>query len=270
MAEVESNVVGYHTQNWMPASFVMMGGQFQTTQGKAVKLSEIDFGTDFQGPLWGGGVGEFSLTAPQVQIAFAEHEGSTAYYYVADAVDLTPDDEEDDAWGPGWVNGDEEVVDPEIDIGIGFWFKDSFNVTRVFGNAGQVYGPDLWEKDFNKSFRMLVNPYPMATKLSDITFVDIDKDATYWGAGFGEFSLTATQIQIPFADHEGFSSYYYVADAVDLTPDDEEDDAWGPGWVNGDEEVVDPTAIIIPAGRGCWFRPCTNFKAEKMTVIFNK
>lgn len=264
------NTVGFHKQTWMPASFVMMGGQFETTSGGAIKLSQLNFGDSFQGPAWGEGFDEFSLTAPQIQLSFANSEGTTKYYYVADAVDLTPDNDEDDEWGPGWVNAAEEVADPDVDLGLGFWYKDSFNSTRVLGNAGQVLGDELWEKDFNKSFRMLVNPYPVATKLSDITFEDIDKNATPWGDGLDDFSKTATQIQIPFANSEGFTKLYYVADAVDLTPDNEEDDEWGPGWVNAAEETVDPDTVIIPIGRGCWFRPCTNFADDNMTVIFNK
>ena len=251
--------MGFHNQNWMPASFVMMGGQFEKTDGTAVKLSEINFGEGFQGPEWGEGIDEFSKTAPQVQLAFADHDGTAKYYYVADGKEMP-----DGSWGPGWVNSAEEEADPEVELGLGFWYKDSFNSTRFLGNAGQVLGDASWEKDFNKTFRMLVNPYPVATKLSEITFVDIEKNATEWGEGIDDFSKTATQIQIPYADHDGFMKLYYVADGVEMP-----DGSRGPGWVNAAEEEVDTDAIVIPAGRGCWFRPSPNFPDANMTVIFN-
>ena len=254
-----ANIVGFHNQNWMPASFVMMGGQFEKTDGTAVKLSEINFGEDFQGPYWGEGIDEFSKTAPQIQLAFPNSEGTAKYYFVADGKEMP-----DGSWGPGWVDAKENEADPDVELGLGFWYKDSFNVARFLGNAGQVLGDASWEKDFNKTFRMLVNPYPVATKLSEITFVDIEKDATEWGDGIDDFSKTATQIQIPFSNSEGFTKLYFLADGKEMP-----DGSWGPGWVDAKENTVDPETIVIPAGRGCWFRPCTNFKADKMTVIFN-
>lgn len=246
----------------MPASFVMMGGQFENTDGSAVKLSQINFGEDFTGPEYGDGE-SFVATAPQVQLAFRDREGSTKYYFLCDGKVV---DEEQGIYEPGWVNEFGGEADPDVELSLGFWFKDAFNATRFLQNKGQVMEENTFEKDFNITFRMLVSPFPKATKLSEITFVDIEKDATEYGDG-ESFVQTATQIQIPFATREGFTKYYFLADGKVV---DEEQGIYAPGWVNEFGGEVDPDEIVIPPTRGCWFRPCKDFKADKMTVIFTK
>ena len=103
---------------------------------------------------------------------------------------------------------------------------------------------------------MLVSPFPKATKLSEINFGDIASTAPAWDAG-GEFLRTATQIQVPFSDREGFTDYYFLSDG-NATYD-------GPGWVDSLGNNVDISTIEIPVGRGCWF--CGN---KALTVTFTK
>ena len=265
-AAFSSQTVGFTTEAWMPADFVMMGGQFENTDGSAVKLSQINFGKDFTGPEYGDGPdaeGSFIKTAPQVQLAFRDSEGTVAYYFLCDGKVV---DEEQGIFAPGWVDADGNEADPDVELALGFWFKDAFNKARFLQNKGQVMEENTFEKDFNIEFRMLVSPYPKATKLSEITFVDIEQDATEYGDG-ESFVKTATQIQIPFADSEGFTSYYFLADGKVV---DEEQGIFAPGWVDADGNEVDPDELVIPPTRGCWFRPCKDFKADKMTVVFTK
>ena len=238
----------------------MMGGQFENVDGTATKLSEIDFGTGFTGPEYGDGE-SYVKTAPQIQTAFVNREGTSKYYFLSDGKIINEDAGE---YAPGWVDADGNEADPEVSLGLGFWYKDAYNQSRQFTFKGNVLEDAVWEKTFNVTFRMLVSPYPKAVKLSEITFVGIDANATEYGDG-AAFVKTATQIQIPFANREGFTKYYYLSDGKIINEDAGE---YAPGWVDADGNEVDPTTVTIPAGRGCWFRPRVG--SGNMTVQFTK
>ena len=256
------NPVGYHSLDWMKNNeFYMMGAQFDGVGGSYVKLSQINFGEGFDGPEYGYGPEEYQLLAPQIQLAFPNREGTLGYYFIHDAYK-----NDDGVYVPGWMGEDDNPADPDIILGLGFWFKDPFNNKCVFQNAGQVNGEPVFEKDFIRNeFMMLVPGYPRDMRLSEITFVDIDNNSPEYEGGPDDYQPLATQIQIPFANREGFSYYYFIHDAV---PND--DGGYDPGWMGEDDNPVDPTEIVIPAGRGCWFRASKNFPKEKMTVVFPK
>ena len=121
-----ANTVGYTTQSWMrQGTYYMMGMQFETTTSGSVKLNEIDFG-DMTGPLYGDGE-SFLTTAPQIQLAFPNSEGVTAYYFLADGNETFD--------GPGWTdNGGNPIDEASIVIpaGRGAWFKGNKALTLTF------------------------------------------------------------------------------------------------------------------------------------------
>ena len=121
-----ANTVGYTTQSWMSkGEYYMMGMQFETTTGGSVKLNNIDFG-DMTGPLYDSG-NQFRVTAPQVQLAFPDREGTTTYFYLADG-NATFD-------GPGWTDNVGNPVDETkivIPAGRGAWFKGNKALTLTF------------------------------------------------------------------------------------------------------------------------------------------
>ena len=247
MAIESANTVGYNTQSWMnKGTYYMMGMQFETVTSGAVKLNDIDFG-DMTGPLYDSG-NAFLLTAPQIQLAFPDREGNTAYYYLADG-NATYD-------GPGWTDENGNNQNPDVSAALGFWYRNTTSDAPSFTTAGQVVPDSPFEKTFNASWRMLVSPFPVDTKLSDIGFDGIAASAPYYDSA-NAFHSTATAVQIPFADREGFMTYYYLADG-NATYD-------GPGWADENGNNVDTTTLVIPAGRGCWFKPATS-----MTVTFTK
>ena len=247
MAIESANTVGYTTQSWMnKGTYYMMGMQFETTTGGSVKLGDIDFG-GMTGPFYDSN-DEFLTTAPQIQLAFPNREGTTAYYFLADGNETYD--------GPGWTDQFGTAVNPDVSAALGFWYRNTTSTTPTFTMAGQVVPDSPFEKTFNASWRMLVNPFPVDTKLSDIGFDGIATSAPAYDDA-DAFHNTATAVQIPFADREGFTSYYYLADG-NATYD-------GPGWTDKFGTNVDPATIVIPAGRGCWFRPATT-----MTVTFTK
>lgn len=224
--------------------YYMMGGQFETVAGADLKLSEIAFGFDMTQVPTVDRKGAFKTTAPQVQIAFSDREGYTAYYFAKTTAQ--PDGT--------WVTGGGAVSDPTIGAGIGFWYRDQSATAPNFTIAGQVVPDSPWEKTFGNVYRMLVCPFPKDVKLSEITFDGI-ADGIPTVDRKGAFKATATQIQVPFADREGFTTYYFAATTAQPAGT----------WVTGGGAVADPTTITIPAGRGCWFKP-----AKEMTVTFTK
>ena len=224
--------------------YYMMGGQFETVAGTDIKLSEITFDFNLDNVPTADRQGTFKTTAPQVQIAFADREGYTPYYFAKTAAKPNGT----------WVNNGGSAADPTIGAGIGFWYRDQSATAPSFTFAGQVVPDSPWEKTFDTNYRMLVCPFPKAVALSEIAFDGIAVDAPTADRQ-GKFKATATQIQIPFADREGFTTYYFAKTAA--KPEGT--------WVNNGGSAVDATTITIPAGRGCWFKP-----AKEMTVTFTK
>ena len=247
MAIESANTVGYTTQAWMnKGTYYMMGMQFETTTGGSVKLNDIDFG-DMTGPFYDSG-NQFRTTAPQVQLAFADSEGTTTYFYLADG-NATFD-------GPGWTDNVGNPVNPDVSAALGFWYRNTTSDTPSFTTAGQVVPDSPFEKTYNASWRMLVNPFPVDTKLSDIDFGEILSTAPVYDSANG-FRSTATSIQVPFADSEGFTTYYFLKDGDENFTD--------PGWTDNVGNPVDETKIVIPAGRGAWFKG-----NKALTLTFTK
>ena len=247
----------------MPADYVMMGSAFENTDGTAIKLANINFGSDFTGPEFGDGT-SFVKIAPQVQIANVDTEGtSKPYYFISDGKYDPTNPKAVNGYVPGWVKEDGSEVDPTIDAGLGFWYLDTYNVSREFNGCGQVVSDSPWDKTFNADYRMLVCPFPIDVSVADIDFLDIDASAPEFGDG-SSFVKTATQLQIPNATTEGFSKpIYYISDGKYDPSNPKAVNGYVPGWVKEDGSEVNPTTLIIPAGRGAWFRP-----AVEMTVNF--
>ena len=227
------------------STYYMMGAQFETVGCKALKLSDINFGPMANAPYFDEN-GDFAQTAPEVRIAFANREGFTTYYYLADGAENMID--------PGWVDVGGNPADPTIAPGIGFWYRNTADEAPVMTISGAVVGDAVTEKTFDVTYRVLVNPYPVAKKLSDINFGKIATGASYFDQD-GNFTKTATEIRIPFADSEGFTTYYYLADGAENMVD--------PGWVDALGNPADPK---IPVGRGCWFKPAD--ATGSLTVTF--
>ena len=240
------NTVGYTTQDFMAKStYYMMGSQFEATSGGSLKLSDFDFGPLTGAPYYDDNQA-FKLTAPTVQIANADREGFATYYYLADGAANMVD--------PGWVDAGGNAADPTIAAGLGFWFYNNISDNPVLTSSGQVLGDAAVEKTFDDSYRTLVNPYPTAVKLSEITFENIAAQSPYYDDEQA-FKSTAPSIQIPNADREGFATYYYLKDGAANMID--------PGWVDAGGNAADPS---IPVGRGCWFKQ----SAASMTVTFTR
>ena len=247
MAIESANTVGYTTQAWMnKGTYYMMGMQFETTTGGSVKLNDIDFG-DMTGPLYDS-ANQFRASAPQVQLAFPNSEGTTTYYLLADGNETFD--------GPGWTDQNGNPANPDVSAALGFWYRNTTSTAPSFTTAGQVVPDSPFEKTYNASWRMLVNPFPVDTKLSDIDFGEILSTAPVYDSANG-FRSTATAIQVPFANSEGFTTYYFLKDGDENFTD--------PGWTDQNGNPVDEDTIVIPAGRGAWFKG-----NQALTLTFTK
>ena len=243
----------------MPATYVMMGGAFENVNGTGIKLKDINFGSDFAGPEWDEDSSVWNKVAPQIQLANLESEGTVWYYYLDGAVD-----DGKGGYKAGWVdeNGDEPESDPIVEPGLGFWYRDYYNKNREFNNCGQIVPDSPWEKTFNVTYRMLVCPFPIDVSLKDINFINLEKNIPEWDED-GDFKKTATQVQVPNRTTEGFLSYFYVDHGVE---DPKNPGEYIAGWVNEDGDTPEDSDLVIPAGRGAWFRPLVG--GDPMTVEF--
>ena len=109
---------------------------------------------------------------------------------------------------------------------------------------------------------MLVCPFPIDVSLKDINFINLEKNIPEWDED-GDFKKIATQVQVPFRTHEGFQSFFYVDHGVE---DPKNPGEYIAGWVNEDGDTPEDSDLIIPAGRGAWFRPLVG--GDPMTVEF--
>ena len=224
--------------------YYMMGGQFETVAGQALKLSEIDF--DFYNtpdliPEKDSG-NLYQKTCPQLQIANADAAGSLTYYYVKQTNKSTG------AVRFGWTVGT-GMQDPTIDTGIGFWYRNPLSDKPAYTFSGQVLPDSPWEKTFAAvDYYMLVNPFPKAwdiCKETDFVIAGLQETAPEKDSA-NEYQKIAAQIQVPNASSSGLIAYYYVKQTNKSTG------AVRFGWTVGTGMA---TTLPVPIGRACWFRP---------------
>ena len=241
----------------MDKTFYMMGCQFEKTDGADILLSELTFNFDMANVPKYDKSGNYKKVAPNVQIAEVAGEGSNPYYYISDAKKVNG------VYVPGWVGATGSAADPAVSAGIGFWFKDPTSDKPSLQAAGQVLPDSPWEKTFSAvTYYMLVNPFPVSYVLSDATavlFNEIDNSAPKYDKE-GNYKKVATQIQVPDAQGEGFTPYYYISDAKKVNG------VYVPGWVTTTGK--DAGTVMVPAGRGCWFKPAV--ANMKVSFFFNK
>ena len=223
------------------SQFYMMGGQFEKVGGGALKLSEIDFGVDPATAPTVDRQGAYKAVAQQLRIAFVDQTGNTEYYYVKSAKGVA-----------GWYANGSVLADPTIDAGLGFWYCNGADENPKFNFAGEVMTDSPWVKTFDASFRMLVCPYPKAWTLADITIEGLTENVPTVDRG-GAYKNTAFQIRVPFASQTGFTEYYYVKSAKGVE-----------GWYANGSVFAEPSTVVIPAGRGCWFKA-----PQEADVTFN-
>ena len=233
----------------MSNEYYLMAGQFETTAGEATKVSAIPFdfynNPDRTPDL--DQAGNYKKTAPQLQIADAASEITATYWYAK----LT----KSGVTTYGWTNGG-KFLDPTIDAGIGFWFRDPLGEAPNFTFSGQVVPDSPWARTFPTSdYYMLANPFPKAYDVcneNDILISCLKETAPELDQA-GNYKKIATQIQVPTDKSEITKTYWYVK----LT----KGGSTTYGWTDGGKFL---NSLVVPAGRACWFKPA----AADTTVQF--
>ena len=247
----------------MPANFVMVSAQFENTDGTDIPLMDINFGDDFKGPMWSAEASDYESVAPHVQLTSATFEISGKYWFVDEGRE---DPQNPGSYIPGWVdmNGNEIDKSVKVTAGRGLWYRDGYNANPFYGLAGQVVNDSPIARTFGEGFRMLACPYPQSVRLSDIKFIGIDENLPVWDPD-ATYEATATQIQVPYEGEERTQKLWYVDEGRE---DPKNPGTYIPGWVDMNGNEVDPTQIVLPIGRACWFRPLVG--GNSISVEFTK
>ena len=247
----------------MTGSFVMMAAQFENTDGTDIPLMDINFGDDFKGPMWSPEASDYESTAPHVQLTGPNFTIVGKYWFVDEGRE---DPQNPGTYIPGWVDQGGNEIDRSVKVtaGRGLWYRDSYNAAPFYGLAGQIVPDSPVARLYKDGFKMLANPFPESVRLSDIKFIGIDEDLPVWDAE-ATYEATATHIQVPADKGTGLTKLWYVDEGVE---DPKNPGTYIPGWVDQGGNEVDPTTIVLPIGRACWFRPLVG--GAGITIEFTK
>ena len=235
----------------MDNTFYLMAGQFETTAGEATKVSAIpfDFCNDPERTPDLDKDGNYKKTAPQLQIADAVSDVAPKYWYAKLTKGATTT--------YGWTDGG-KFLDPTIDAGIGFWFRDPVGEAPNFTFSGQVVPDSPWSKTFGEAtYYMLANPFPKSYDVcseSDILISGLKETAPELDKK-GDYKKIAAQIQVPVDKSDLTAKYWYVKLTKGSTITY--------GWTDGGKFF---NSLVVPAGRACWFKPAV---ANTTVQFFN-
>ena len=242
----------------------MMAAQFENTDGTDIPLNSINFGSDFKGPDWDEDARVYQSVAPHVQLTGPNFTIVGKYYYVEGGVE---DPKHPGEWIAGWVDQGGDGIDSSVKVtaGRGFWYRDTFNDSPLYGQAGQVVPDSPISRTYAGDFKMLANPFPQSVRLSDIKFIGIDENIPMWDEDASKYQSVATHIQVPVDKGTATTKLWYVDEGVE---DPKHPGEYIAGWVDQGGDGVDPTQIVLPIGRACWFRPLVGGKG--IDVEFTK
>ena len=237
-----ANVVGYSTKDAEQGKFIILGAQFDNTDG-ARKVNGLISGVE--------GVAYdddnlFKTTAAQIQVPNASTGGNDTYYYLTDG---WYDDNGSDGFKPGWCNGDGVLVDAELVPAIALWLRSTPG-NAVANVAGAVSDEDEVDVSCPAVFALRANAFPMPVTINSDTMTSAD----IVGVAYDDsnvFKTTAPQLQVPNATTGGNDTYYYLTDGW---YDDNGSDGFKPGWCDSEGGLVD---AVIPVAQGFWTKGVT-------------
>ena len=224
-AEVtSSNTVGYQKIAIPQNSMDIIGVQFQKVGGGAQSAQDlIPEGYSAYGTDW---------------IMVYDHATSAytkAYYWGAAAdggVYESADAEE--PLGPGWGDGNQNVLDIDLADGRGFWTQAVAGGTLLV--AGEVATDAITIP--KNSMTIVTSTYPGALSIQDIVPTGYSDYGTDWIMVYDRTTSTYTKAYYWGAAADG--GVYESADA---------EEPIGPGWGDGNQNVIN---ITLSAGQGFW------------------
>ena len=244
-----ANTVGYSTKDAEQGKFIILGAQFDNTDG-ARNVNGLISGVE--------GVAYdddnlFWTTAAQIQIPNSTG-GYNTYYYLADG---WYDDNGKDGYKEGWCDAAGVLVDDELIPAIALWLRSTPGnaVTTVAGAVPEDASVDV---SCPAVFALRANAFPMAITINSDTMTS----ANIVGVAYDDnnaFWTTAPQLQIPNSTG-GYNTYYFLTDGW---YDDNGSDGYKSGWCDAAGVLVDD---VIPVAQGFWTKGTTG----AFTLTFTK
>ena len=255
---VESQTVGYTTQEITDGQFAMVGVQFEGVASGDGEIALKDFITgDFKGTDWDEN-DEYFQTATEIQV----WDGTTyAYYYYLNEHTIEPGTAWEVKVEKGWCDDwGESAAEVTFIPGQAVWFHNRTGDCTIT-TPGQVITEDDTEIPCaNNTFTMAANFMPVELDLNNEDQVAYDGIVgTDWDEN-DEYFQTATEIQV--WDGTTYAYYYYLNEHT-IEPGTAWEVKVEKGWCDDWGEFASDT---IAVGRGFWIHARTG----DFTVIFKK
>lgn len=243
------NIVGYSTKEAGQGKFIILGAQFDNTDG-ARKLNGLVSGVE---SVAYDDNNLFKVTAAQVQIPNPAG-GYFTYYYLTDG---WYDDNGKDGYRRGWCDDWGVLVDTELTSAIALWLRSTPGDATA-NVAGAVPDDDSVAVSCPVVFALRANAFPVPVVLNSDTMTS----ANIVGVVYDDnnvFKTTAPQLQIP-NPAGGYFTYYYLTDGW---YDNNGSDGYKAGWCDDWGVLVEST---IPVAQGFWTKGVTG----AFTLTFTK
>jgi len=227
---VSSNIVGYEKLTIPANAMTIQGVQFKTV-GDAVNDSVSLQSIKPEGYVENGG--------DWIMVWDPNAQSYTDAYYWGESADggvYDSPDENAECLGPGWGDGNQTVIDIDLNHGQGFWTKARSGGTLTV--SGEVSS--------NNSITIPVNAMTLVTSTYPGE-LDIQKIVP---AGYVENGGDWIMIWDPV--NQTYIDAYYWGESADggvYDSPDENAECLGPGWGDGNQTVIN---ITLAPGQGFW------------------
>ena len=226
---MSSNIVGYEKLALPANAMTIMGVQFKTvgdTENDHVTLQSIkaDDAFDQYGGDW-------------IRVWDPTHQTYTTAFYWGKDADGGVYESADAAEpiGPGWGDGEQNIIDITLDHGQGFWAQSVGGGTITV--SGEVSAENTVAIPAN-AMTIVTSTYPGELDIQKIIPTGYDQYGGDWIRIWDSATQTYTTVYYWGEDADG--GVYESADA---------DEPIGPGWGDGEQNVIQKT---LDPGEGFW------------------
>lgn len=238
LAELASaNIVGYNNVT-LKKGYNMMAVNFgNVSSGAGIALQDLIPGT-------GEGLtgAQSMVTADQIQV-WDSTDGVYTYYYLYKTSLTIPALA---AKNGKWVTQAGVVTDVTFKNGDVFWFKKQGEGDIDVTVSGAVSVLDKEAIEIKAGYNMIANPFPTAFNPNSL-------GTDFWstsGAVGAQAMTTADQLQVYDSSAEAYNYYYLYYTSLSVPALKAKN--WK--WVTQAGAVVEDTAVVIPVGKGAWYK----------------
>ena len=224
-AEVESsNIVGYQKITVPANAMDIIGVQFQEVGGGAISLQDIvPTGYSEEGVDW---VKVWNPTTRRYVQAFYWGESAEGGVYESA--------EAEEPLGPGWGDGEQNVIYADLANGQGFWTQAVVGGSLTI--AGEVAANAVTIPV--NAMTLVTSTYPGEISLQDVVPTGYSEEGVDWVKVWNP--TTRRYVQAFYWGESAEGGVYESAEA---------EEPLGPGWGDGEQNVVNAT---ISQGQGFW------------------